>query len=149
MKKAISDMTAKEYLSQAYRIDTRINAKLEQVSSLRILATKACGTLTDMPRSDSPNLQSMESIVVKLVDMEREINADIDTLIDFKREVAAQITSLGNTKYQTVLELRYLCFLPWSEIIATMGYDARWVYRLHSMALAQFAQEHGYPDPID
>ena len=28
-------MTAKEFLSQAYRVDQRINAKLEQVQSLR------------------------------------------------------------------------------------------------------------------
>ena len=34
-------MTAKEYLSQAYRIDQRINSKLKQVSSLRELSTKA------------------------------------------------------------------------------------------------------------
>ena len=34
-------MTSKEYLSQAYRIDQRINSKIEQVSSLHDLATKA------------------------------------------------------------------------------------------------------------
>ena len=40
-------MTVKEYLSQAYRIDQRINSKLEQVASLRALATKATSTLSD------------------------------------------------------------------------------------------------------
>ena len=40
-------MNAKEYLSQAYRIDQRINSKLEQVMSLRALLGKATGTLTD------------------------------------------------------------------------------------------------------
>ena len=34
-------MTAKEYLSQAYMIDQRINAKLEQVMSLRHTASRA------------------------------------------------------------------------------------------------------------
>ena len=34
-------MTAKEYLSQAYKIDNDINSKLEQVASLRDLAIKA------------------------------------------------------------------------------------------------------------
>ena len=41
-------MTAKEYLSQARQIDVRINSKMEQVSSLRDMATKATQTLTDM-----------------------------------------------------------------------------------------------------
>ena len=40
-------MTAKEYLGQAYRLDQRIDAKLEQVSNLRALATKATATISD------------------------------------------------------------------------------------------------------
>ena len=42
-------MTAREYLSQAYHIDQRINSKIEQVASLRDLSFKATATLTDMP----------------------------------------------------------------------------------------------------
>lgn len=53
-------MTVKEYLSQAYRIDQRINSKLEQVASLRALATKATYTLSDTPPSGSRNVQSMD-----------------------------------------------------------------------------------------
>ena len=37
-------MTAKEYLGQAYRLDQRINSKLEQVGSLSDLATKVTTT---------------------------------------------------------------------------------------------------------
>ena len=43
-------MDAKEYLSQAYRIDQRINSKLEQVMSLRALLGKATGTLSGAPK---------------------------------------------------------------------------------------------------
>ncbi len=42
-------MTTKEFLNQAYRIDQRINSKLEQIISLHALATKATSTLSDMP----------------------------------------------------------------------------------------------------
>lgn len=42
-------MKIKEYLGQAYRIDNRINSKLEQISSLHDLATKATSTISDMP----------------------------------------------------------------------------------------------------
>ena len=44
-------MNAKDYLNKAYRLDQRINSKLEQVESLNALATKATSTLSDMPRS--------------------------------------------------------------------------------------------------
>ena len=38
-------MTAKEYLSQVFYIDQRINCKLEQVLQLRESATKATATV--------------------------------------------------------------------------------------------------------
>ncbi len=44
-------LSAKDYLSQAYRIDQRINSKIEQVQSLRELAGKASATLSDVPPS--------------------------------------------------------------------------------------------------
>ena len=84
-------MTVKEYLGQAYRIDQRINSKLEQVGSLRALATKATSTMSDTPPSGSRNVQSMESIIVKIIDLENEINEDIDMLVDLKREIVGVI----------------------------------------------------------
>lgn len=44
-------MTVKEYLGQAYRLDQRINSKLEQLESLNGLATKCTSTLTGMPKT--------------------------------------------------------------------------------------------------
>lgn len=98
-------MTAKEYLRQAYNIDQRINAKIEQVTSLRELTTKATATLTDMP-SGSRNIHSKENIIAKMMDLEDEINADIDELISLKQEILSVIKSVEHTEYQTLLELR-------------------------------------------
>ena len=124
-----------EYLSQAMYIDQRINSKLEQVMTLRETATKATATLTDMPRSDSPNLQSMENTIVKIVDLENEINRDIDRLVDLKAEVRQLIAALENPEQQLILELRYLCFKQWSAIMEEMGISETSVYRIHGEAL--------------
>ena len=128
-------MSAKEYLSQAMYIDQRINSKLEQVMTLRETATKATATLSDMPRSDSPNLQSMENTIVKIVDLENEINRDIDRLVDLKAEVRQLIAALENPEQQLILELRYLCFKQWSAIMDEMGISETSVYRIHGEAL--------------
>ena len=69
-------MTAKDYLGQAYRLDQRINSKLEQVLSLRDLTTKATATMSDMPGGGSRNVYKMQDIVAKIIDLENEINAD-------------------------------------------------------------------------
>ena len=128
-------MNAKEYLSQAYRIDQRINSKLEQVMSLRDLLGKANVTLTGMPKTPTPNPHSMEDIIVKMVDLESEINDDIDTLVDLKAEIMRCIKRVDNPEYQTLLELRYLCFKRWEEIAAELGYTQRHLLRIHDLAL--------------
>ena len=103
-------MTAKEYLSQAYMIDQRINAKLEQVMSLRNTASRATSLVSDMPRSSTPNVCRMEDIILKFIDSENEINAEIDQLVDLKREVRSVISQINHREYQTLLELRYQTF---------------------------------------
>ena len=128
-------MSPKEYLSQAYRIDQRINSKLEQIVSLRELATKVTSTLSDMPTSETRNMHSMEGIITKMVDLEEEINIDIDTLVDLKREFVTTIKKINNPEYQTLLELRYLCFKTWEQIAVGMGYSLQHSFRIHDKAL--------------
>ena len=128
-------MTAKEYLSQAHRIDQRINSKLEQVKSLRALAEKATSTLKDTKVSGANNVTRMQDIITKMVDLEAEINADIDTLVDLKREISTTIKQVDNLEHQTLLELRYLCFMRWEDIAVQMAYSAQHMFRHHNDAL--------------
>lgn len=128
-------MTTKDYLGQAYRIDQRINSKLEQVTSLRELATKATSTISDMPHAPSKELHPMENIIVKMVALEDEINSDIDELVDLKHNIFSAIREIVNLEYQTLLELRYLCYKSWEQISVSMDYDIRYLYKLHSKAL--------------
>jgi len=128
-------MTVKEYLGQAYRLDQRINSKLEQVASLNELAIKCTSTLTGMPRNPNRGTSTMADAVGKIVDLQAEINRDIDRLVDLKREMVRLIKAVDNTEYQTLLELRYLCFKTWEQIAVDMGYNVRHVYRLHDEAM--------------
>lgn len=128
-------MTVKEYLSQARFLDQRINSKIQQVASLNNLATKVTSTLTGMPHNPSHATSTMEETISKIVDFQAEINSDIDRLVDLKKALFTTIQAVGNTEYQTILEKRYLCFQSWEKISAEMGYDLRWLYRLHGKAL--------------
>ena len=128
-------MTVKEYLSQAKFLDQRINSKIQQVAALNDLATKATSTLTGMPHNPNHATSTMEETITKIIDLQAEINQDIDTLVDLKRDLSATIKAVGNTEYRTVLEKRYLCFQSWEQIAVEMGYDLRWLYRIHGKAL--------------
>lgn len=128
-------MAAKEYLGQAYRLDQRINSKLEQVMSLRDLTTKATATMSDMPGGGSRNVYRMQDIIGKIIDLENEINQDIDALVDLKREMVATIKAVADPECQTLLELRFLCFKTWEQIAVEMDYSIQHIYRLRDRAL--------------
>ena len=130
-------LSTKEFLKQARHIDQRINSKLEQVQSLRELATKATATLSDMPRSATPNIHRMEDVICKMMELESEINADIDELINTKHKVMAVIKMVERPEYQSLLELKYLCMKTWEEVADELGYVYRQITRMHGHALEQ------------
>ena len=128
-------MTAKEYLSQAYRLDKRIDSKIEQLKSLDLLAIKCASALSDMPKSQSISNSRLEDTVVKIVDLQEEINRDIDSLVDLKRDIVRTIKSVQNPEYQIILELRYLCFKTWEEIAVQMNCSIDNVFKIRKNAL--------------
>lgn len=133
-------MTAKEYLSQARFLDMRINSKIQQIASLNDLATKCTSTISDMPRNPNRGSSRMADAIVKIIDLEEEINRDIDALVDLKREIMSTIKSVSNTEYQTILEKRYLCFISWEQIAVDMNYSMQYAFRMHDRALKEIGR---------
>ena len=70
-------MTAKQYLSQAYRLNERINSDLSELDRLRDLATSLSGVNYDGVRvSKTRSTEApFEKTICKIIDAERKINA--------------------------------------------------------------------------
>lgn len=134
-------MKAKDYLSQAYKLDHRIDCKLRQTENLRDLATRATASIHAERVSGTKQRSPMENAIVKLIDLENEINSDIDRLVDMKREIAVVISKISSPSHKILLELRYLEGKTWDEIAKAMDYDLRWIYRLHGKALKEIEVE--------
>ena len=128
-------MTAKEYLSQAKYLDMRINSKIQQLSSLNDLAKKCTSAFTGMPRNPSGSTSTMADTINKIIDLQREINADIDALVDLKRDITDVIKAVPEQEAQTILEKRYLCLLSWEQIAVDMHYSGKWIQKLHDRSL--------------
>ena len=128
-------MTKKEYLNQAYWLDRRIDSKLEQLSALKDMATRTTSVMSGEVVSHTRNVSSMQDVIVKIITMENEVNADIDRLVDLKAEIMRVIKAVESPEHQTLLELRYRSWYTWEQIADAMGYDVRHVYRLHGEAL--------------
>ncbi len=128
-------LSAKEYLNRGFHINEHIDAKIEQVAMLRDLATKTNVTLSDMPGNPNHDNSKVEDIIVKIVALEDEINADIDRLVDLKRELMEVIKAVDDPQEVLLLNLRYLNFMTWEEIAVKLGCTVRNVHILHSKAL--------------
>ena len=133
-------MNAKEYLSQAFKIDNDINSKLEQVAALRELAIKATSTISDMPGSPNRNIHKMEDAIVKMVELEDEIYSDIHRLVEIKTDITRLIKRLSNRDQQLILEQRYLCFRPWEQIAVDLDFSIQHTFRIHDTAVKEIAK---------
>lgn len=116
-------------------LDERINTKLDQVTSLHELASKAISTLGDMPGSPIRNTHSMEDIIIKILMLENEINSDIGHLVDLRNEINNAINAVDDEECRLLLEKRYINLEQWECIAADMHISLPTVYRLHSDAL--------------
>jgi len=130
-------MKSKEYLSQARYLDMRIKSKVQQIESLNELATSCSSAITGMPRNPNKGGSRMADAVCKIIDLQTELNADINSLVDLKRDIMRTIRSVANDEYQTLLEKRYLCFLSWEKIAVEMHYSIQHIYRMHDEALTE------------
>ena len=128
-------MTSKEYLSQAFRINRKIDVMIKKVEEMkRALYGKAISYENDGTQSGY-HINVTETALFKVLEYEERINAEIDRLVDLRFEIENVITSVNNDVQREVLERRYLLFEKWEKIAVEMNIDLRWVYRLHKKAL--------------
>lgn len=125
----------KKYLLRAFRADKRINNKIEQKNSLNDLAARITSTQSKIPPSGTKNVHKIQDTIVKIIALEEEIDSDIDILVDLKSELTHLFKKIDNTKYQTLLESRYLNFQKWERIAVDMDYSIRHTYEVHDEAL--------------
>ncbi len=129
-------MNTKEYLSQAWYLDKRIKTKERQLDWLRSHAVYVSPKLAEVPKAPSIRRSPVEEAVVRITELEREINDSIAQLMRLKSEIADVIRSVNSMECETLLEMRYLAFLAWDQVAAQLNYSQDYIYHLHRKALA-------------
>ena len=128
-------MNAKEFLSQAFYLEQRIQSKMEQIESLRALATRVTQVFGGEPVSRGQNATGARDTVLRILEAEEELNRQIDDLVELKMKIARVIELVEDVQLRLILEKRYLSFMSWEEIAADMGFSARWLQVRHLEAL--------------
>lgn len=130
-------MKAKEYLLQAKYLDQQVQSKLNEIERLNTLATSMNSVISDMPKAKGHTTSRLEDTVVKIIEYENEIQADLDRLITLKREINETIGKIQDVEYRLILQKRYLELCSWEEISTDVDKKVRWVQVIHGRALEE------------
>ncbi len=133
-------LNAKAFLKQAYRLNELIDSNLAELENLKSLSTSVSGANYGAERVQGGNLPGsrIEGIVLKIIDLEREIQAEIDRYIDLKKSIRESINEIQNQNEKLILRYRYVELLSWSEIQRKMNLEETQVFTLHRKALENF-----------
>jgi hypothetical protein len=132
---AEKDNSAKRYLQQIMRLDTKINRDIEELHRLKAMATKITPTLKQDVVSGGGTQDKLAEAMSKIIDFEEEIKREIDCFVDARKAVTATIDKVEDARLHTVLNMRYVQFKTWEQIACYMGRSYQWVCKLHGTAL--------------
>jgi len=132
-------MKTKEYLQQLQKLDIIINQKLQELYELKKLQDiKAIDYTKEKVQSSRQNGANFETILIKIIDMENEINDEIDSFIDMKHCIINQIQLLENCIFVKLLCKRYVEYKSFEQIAVEMGYTYDYIRKIHIKALRNF-----------
>ncbi len=133
-------MKAKQYLLQLQKMDSIIDQNIAWLSELKKIKgdLKATDYTKEKVKSSKTNCANFENIIIKIIDMEHDINDKIDEFVDRKQQIIKQIQSLDNYKYMQVLYKRYVEYKRLEVIAVEMHYTYQHIKRIHIVALKKF-----------
>ncbi len=134
----VIDMNARDYLEQVAKLDILINTKLDQVYTLRCLAQKTTTVFSLTPKGGGFGASNIENRIVRILELEAELNVSIDRYVDLKRCVHSTLSHMWKMDHKLLLELRYINGLPWDTVAERMGISFQHAHKLHKVALNAF-----------
>lgn len=130
-------MTVREYLSQGYRLEQRLEVSRNEIAELQALACSVSSPgfeehYNSTRNTDAPFVRTVERIM-KMQDRE---NQQLNLLLTFKEEAKGVIDAIENKDERMVLYHRYLGNATWLEIADILDVDERTIRRWHNKALS-------------
>ena len=99
----------KKYLQQPGILNKEINVKLQRLYELK--QQRLCVPATDYSKDkvqSSLTGDSLEKLISKIVDLDRELDTLIDSYVSLKWEIIKKLEKMDNPKQREVLLLKYV-----------------------------------------
>jgi RNA polymerase sigma factor (sigma-70 family) len=130
-------MTAEQYLSQAYRLDQRIQLDQAELGNLRTLAASVGSPgfeehYNPNHPTDAPFVKALE----RIWEMEQKVSSELNQLLRLKQDILTVLSKVDDVDERLILTYRYLQNMSWSEISIELGVSDRTIRRWHERALS-------------
>lgn len=132
-------MTAKEYLSQGYRLEQIIKLIKMDIQYWQDLASSVSSPgfeehFNATRNTDAPFVKQ----IYKMMEYQDLLTEKLELHMNLKREMQKAIEEMSNQDERLVLEFRYIKNLTWPRIADLMYVDESTVRRWHNKALNHF-----------
>ena len=124
----------KQWLLRGWKLENELKA-LEEAKKRALERAVSVTVKFSEDKVQAGEHNRQEEAIARYIDYELLIEQQTDCLIDIRMEITKAIFALENSTLRTLLLKRYLEFKPWEQIAEEMGYDYRWLLRLHGKAL--------------
>lgn len=118
-----------------------VEVKRERLRALMESATRITPQLSGDRVSGGGAGRRTEEIVVRRVDLERQLESSIMELEAMSARIERAVNAVPDLDQRTLLEMRYLSGASWPRIRAFLAIAEATSYRLQRAALASFAAE--------
>ena len=114
----------------------QLEAQIEMI--LGDMASVSSPRLTGMPRSN--NRKSLDEIIVRYEEATACYERQLKRCIAERIAIEKAIESVRDARLRLILRYRYQDGESWENIASYLGYNKRWVLRLHGQALAEISK---------
>lgn len=134
-------MNAKKYLQQIEKFSCYIEHKkllLKEISSK--LSSVPSFQYSEDKISGGNKKLGFDDYIIKKIELENEINADILRYEQLKNEITNKIHKLDNVLYINILFKHYVQLKDFDEIAKETYHELGYIYNMHIEALKDFSK---------
>lgn len=129
-------MNSKEFLSQPYKLQKRIDLGIEQAERFRSLAENGHAPFSSNGGGGGCTTQSfVETQTIRYMQTIEQVKRNTEKIIEVAALVKKAIYDINNLEIEYLLEARYLNFKDWQTIADDLRVTKNYVYHLHKIGL--------------
>lgn len=117
------------------RRNCRFAVKKGAIEYLKAQIVTSNHELSGSPKASPAYRLFIEEQTVRILDLEMAIGQDEKALSNARSEITAAISGINNDNLATILQMRYLDYMQWEDIMASLDYCRSYLYELHGRAL--------------